>query len=106
MSECTRKPAITVPARTADCISRHDDNHSAPLQGHGYCALAAPSAARMITRGPAPRARAEDAVSSLMAAQRALFQTRTGDPLLPCDPYGNRWQPVATVSPQIKPFSR
>jgi hypothetical protein len=27
-------------------------------------------------------------------------------PSLPCDPNGNRWQPVATVSPQIKPFSR
>src|SRR5204863_6471096 len=25
---------------------------------------------------------------------------------LPCDPSGNPWQPVATVSPQIKPFSR
>jgi len=26
-------------------------------------------------------------------------------PSLPCDPNGNRWQPVATVSSQIKPFS-
>jgi hypothetical protein len=25
-------------------------------------------------------------------------------PSLPCDPNGNRWRPVATVSPQIKPF--
>jgi hypothetical protein len=26
-------------------------------------------------------------------------------PSLPCDPYGNRWQPVATVRPYFKPFS-
>jgi len=25
-------------------------------------------------------------------------------PSLPCDPNRNRWQPVAKVSPQIKPF--
>src|SRR2546421_685211 len=30
-----RKPAITVPVRIADCISRHDDNHSTPLQELG-----------------------------------------------------------------------
>src|SRR5437764_6291731 len=43
MSESTRKPAITVPARTAGCISSHDDNHLTLLQGlspavHGRCA--------------------------------------------------------------------
>src|SRR5690242_6272630 len=32
MYECTRKPATSVPVRSSDCISSHDDNHPAPLQ--------------------------------------------------------------------------